>query len=96
MAKESAVSDREGVSSGDSSGGTGGVEATVELAVGGMHCSSCSALLEEVLGDHPGVASAWVELDAAKAKIDFDPSAVTVEELVALIAAEGYSAELAG
>ena len=75
--------------------GTGQV-ATVELAVEGMHCVSCVALIEETLGEHTGVASAAVDLDSARAVVGYDPSQLGVEDLQASIAEAGYSATPVG
>jgi Cu+-exporting ATPase len=70
--------------------------ATVELAVTGMHCASCAALIEETLAERSGVAGAAVDLDAGRARVAFDPTAVTVEELCAAVADAGYGASPGG
>ena len=72
---------------GPSSGST-----TVELAVEGMHCASCAALIEEVLGEVPAVRSASVDLEAGRASVTFDPSAYSVDDARAAITAAGYQA----
>jgi copper chaperone CopZ len=66
---------------------------TVELAVEGMHCGSCAALIEEALGERSGVVSAAVDLDAARAVVDYRPSELGVDDLRATIAEVGYSAQ---
>lgn len=66
--------------------------ATAELAVVGMHCGSCAALVEEALTERSGVISASVELDSARAVIGYDPSLVGVDELRSTIEEAGYSA----
>lgn len=70
----------------------GGGTATVRFAVEGMHCTSCTALVEESLVDQAGVASASVDLDSGEAVVRFDPAAVGVTELSSVIAEAGYSA----
>ncbi len=65
---------------------------TVELALTGMHCGSCVALIEEVLADQPGVTSAAVDLDTAAARVTFDGSALSVDELCSAVAGAGYGA----
>jgi P-type Cu+ transporter len=57
-----------------------------------MHCSSCTALIEESLVDHPGVASASVDLDSGEAVVRFDPAEVGIAQLAAVIAEAGYTA----
>ncbi|MGD0393389.1 MAG: heavy-metal-associated domain-containing protein [Acidimicrobiales bacterium] len=65
---------------------------TTELAVVGMHCGSCVALVEEALIERSGVISASVDLDAARAVIGYDPSLVGIDELRSTIEEAGYSA----
>ncbi|MBV8461837.1 MAG: heavy-metal-associated domain-containing protein [Acidimicrobiales bacterium] len=64
----------------------------VELAITGMHCPSCVALLEEVLGEQPGVDSAAVDLESATAVVRFDPALVGVGELQSAVSEAGYAA----
>jgi copper chaperone CopZ len=76
--------------------GTPPVTGAAELAVDGMHCASCAALVEEVLTEHDGVTSATVDLDAARASVRYDPARVDVAGLVALVADAGYAATPTG
>ncbi len=69
---------------------------TVELAVGGMHCGACVALIEETLTERSGVRGASVDLEAARALVHFDPSMVGADDLMATVAEAGYSATLVG
>ena len=66
--------------------------AEVELDVGGMHCQSCAALIEETLRGDPGVRSAQVDLDAARASVTFDGATLSVDDLCAAVAGAGYRA----
>jgi copper chaperone CopZ len=68
------------------------VTATVHFEVEGMHCSSCTALVEEALGERAGVVSVSVDLDAAEAVVSFDPAEVGVAEPASIIAETGYPA----
>ena len=73
--------------------GTPGAPVTVaQLTVEGMHCGSCVALIEETLNEREGVTAALVDLDSARAVIEYDPSTLDVEEIRAAIAEVGYSA----
>jgi P-type Cu+ transporter len=74
-----------------SSSGTAAT-ATVRLAVGGMHCASCTALVEESLGEHRGVTSVTVDLDSGEAVVSFDPAEVGIPELSSVVVEAGYSA----
>jgi P-type Cu+ transporter len=73
--------------------GAAGATAVVELAVTGMHCPSCVALVEETLVGAPGVAEATVDLEAGRASVVFRPDAVSVDALCAAILGAGYGAE---
>ena len=66
--------------------------AVAQLTVEGMHCGSCVALIEETLSEREGVTAALVDLDSSRAVIEYDPSALDVEEIRAAIAEAGYSA----
>lgn len=62
------------------------------LSVEGMHCGSCSALIEETLVEDLGVASAYVDLEQGRATVTFDPSVHSVQDLCDAVAAAGYRA----
>ena len=75
---------------------TGAGTAVVHLAVDGMHCGSCSALIEETLADQAGVTTASVDLDAARAVVEYDPARLDVGGIQAAIADAGYAATPVG
>ncbi len=58
----------------------------------GMHCASCASLIEESLTEQPGVKGARVDLASGRARIEFDPAGLRVEDLCRLIADTGYGA----
>ncbi len=66
--------------------------ATVRIALTGMHCGSCAALIEDILSDQPGVAAAVVGFEAAEALVTFDPAKVAVNDLCTPVADAGYGA----
>jgi copper chaperone CopZ len=68
----------------------------IELAIDGMHCESCVALLEEVLTEQPGVRSASVDLVSASAVVHVDHTVVGTSALQSAIADAGYSATPTG
>jgi copper chaperone CopZ len=78
------------------SGGHQAAAATAELAVVGMHCGSCVALIEEALAERAGVVSASVDLDAARATVGYDPAVIGPDELASTIEEAGYSATPVG
>ena len=67
---------------------------TVRLALTGMHCGSCAALIEEILSDQPGVTDAAVRFEAAEARVTFDPAKVAIDDLCASVEDAGYGASL--
>lgn len=68
-----------------------GIE-TVELELGGMHCSACSTRIQRSLNKLPGVASASVNLATHRAFVSFDPTQVDDTGLCEAVGAVGYSA----
>ena len=84
--------------SGTASTGRGGTDhrATVELEVAGMHCGACVAMIEECLDEQVGVIGASVDLRSTRATIDYDPSLVGLDALLATVAEAGYSATPVG
>ncbi|HEU0299721.1 MAG TPA: cation transporter [Longimicrobium sp.] len=67
---------------------------TVRLNVEGMSCSHCQAAVEKALQNQGGVRSATVHLQEGAAEVEFDPAAVSPEQLAAAVTAEGYRADV--
>jgi P-type Cu+ transporter len=68
-------------------------QASLELAVGGMSCTSCAARIEKKLNRLDGVRAS-VNYATGTASVRYDPSTVTPSELVATVQATGYRAQL--
>ncbi len=66
------------------------------LNIEGMHCTSCSSLIEKSLKQTPGVQEANVNFASEKARIKFDPSKTNASELQKAVANAGYTAKLQG
>jgi Cu+-exporting ATPase len=62
----------------------------VTFPVTGMTCASCVRRVEKALTKVPGVAEASVNLATEKAKVAFDPAAVTSDQLRAAVEKAGY------
>jgi copper chaperone len=58
--------------------------------VSGMKCTHCRASVEEALCAVSGVSAAEVSLEAAEAKVSYDPATVSPELLSAAVAASGH------
>ncbi|TRM12147.1 copper-translocating P-type ATPase [Lentibacillus cibarius] len=63
------------------------------LGVTGMTCAACSNRVEKVLNKMDGV-EAKVNLTTEKASVDYDPSAVSVDDISARIEKLGYGVEM--
>ena len=60
------------------------------IQIKGMHCSSCSKLIEGALKDE-GV-NAKVDLLKKKAEINYDEKKISLEQIIKIIKEEGYQA----
>ena len=65
----------------------------IVIGVGGMSCQGCVKNINGVLGALAGVASAEVSLEAAEAKVAFDPQVVGRAALLEAIEDAGFDAE---
>jgi copper chaperone len=81
-----------GVNAATGDQGAEGDLAQAVLRIEGMHCGSCSALIEETLLEDLGVAGAHVDLEEGRATVTFDPSRHSVSDLCDAVAAAGYRA----
>jgi copper chaperone CopZ len=66
---------------------------TKDFKTSGMHCGSCSMLIEMSLAETDGVSAAKADYGTGITHVEFDPGEVTVDELVAVIKGAGYDAE---
>lgn len=64
------------------------------LNIEGMHCTSCSALIEKSLRHVAGVEEANVNFASEKARIKFDPKKANISELEKAVADAGYTAKV--
>lgn len=65
---------------------------TVELDLGGMHCSACATRIQRSLNKLPAVASAAVNLATHRAFVSYDSTQIDDAELCEAVIAVGYSA----
>ncbi|MEX6430956.1 cation transporter, partial [Ferrimicrobium acidiphilum] len=59
--------------------------------IGGLHCSLCTGTLERALGRQDGVDNVAVSLTHEQALVDYDPTRVAPEALVAILKDIGYT-----
>ncbi len=60
------------------------------IAIRDMHCLMCSMTIDGALENLPGVSEANTSFVRAQTEVTFDPSAVSLEALVAAIRQAGY------
>ena len=60
--------------------------------VEGMHCGSCSLLIDDTLEDLPGVSQAQTELKAARSTVVLDTTRTDPQQIIDTIADLGYTA----
>lgn len=64
------------------------------FSVSGMHCGSCSLLIDDTLEDLPGVQSTQTAMKSGQATVELDLTQSTPEDVVAAISELGYQATL--
>ncbi len=66
----------------------------IDLPITGMSCAACSSRVQNILSGLNGVESAAVNLPAEKATIYFDPSEISVDELMKSIEGLGFGVSI--
>ncbi|MGQ0466138.1 MAG: heavy-metal-associated domain-containing protein [Sporichthyaceae bacterium] len=67
---------------------------TIEFAVTGMHCASCGLLIDDAVEELPGVVRAHTDVRRERTVVELDGTGASVEQVLAVIAAEGYGASV--
>ena len=67
---------------------------TRQFVTTGMHCPSCSMLIQMDLSDLDGVQAVAVDHRSGLSEVTFDDTVVDPEAIVAAIVRAGYGAEL--
>ena len=62
------------------------------LVVTGMHCASCSILIDETLEELPGVVSASTDLRRETTTVEYDPARTNLTTIADEIIKLGYTA----
>lgn len=68
---------------------------TKRFATTGMHCPSCSMLIQMDVGDLPGVESVSSDHRTASTEVTYDTDLIDADAIIAAIVKAGYGAELA-
>lgn len=67
---------------------------TVIFQLAGLHCTSCTLLIDNTLEDLPGVKSSTANYAQQKVEVHFDPQQITASKLQKAIETLGYGAQL--
>ncbi|MFA5796416.1 MAG: heavy metal translocating P-type ATPase [Candidatus Woesearchaeota archaeon] len=65
-----------------------------DLTITGMHCASCSTLINRALSKKEGISEANVNYATAKARIVYDENKLSEEELIKIVQQKGYGASV--
>lgn len=65
----------------------------VTLKLNGMHCTSCSVLIDTVLEELDGVKSSRTSYAEATVEVEFDPAKIDVPQFISTIKTEGYEVQ---
>ncbi len=66
-----------------------------DLNISGMHCASCSTLINRSLSKTEGVTEANVNYATAKARVVFDEKKLSEQDLIKIVQSRGYDAKVA-
>ncbi|YCI78985.1 cadmium-translocating P-type ATPase [Bacillus sp. R1-10] len=72
--------------------GYGVVKQKAEFDITGMTCAACASRIEKGLNKMEGIATANVNLALEKATLEFNPSEVTISDIIAKVEKLGYGA----
>ena len=64
---------------------------TVEFPITGMTCNNCVRTVERTLKATPGVDSAKVDLENAKATVEYDDQQIDPSQLAVAVESLGYT-----
>ena len=68
---------------------------TTRFTTTGMHCPSCSMLIQIDVGDLPGVSSVSADHRTGLTEVTYDDETLGTDAIVAAIVKAGYGAEVA-
>ncbi len=69
-------------------------QATLTLALTGLHCSSCAVNIDLSLEDLAGVVNSKTNYAKSVAVIDYEPEKIDSQKIIAEVEKLGYSAKL--
>jgi len=70
-------------------------ETTTRLKTSGMHCRSCSMMVDMTVGELDGVADVRTDHASGETVVTFDTDALSIDSIIEAIRSAGYDAEVA-
>lgn len=67
-------------------------QTTAKLLTTGMHCSSCSMLIDMTLSELDGVTESSTDHASGESVVTFDADVVSLEQIIEAIRGAGYDA----
>lgn len=64
---------------------------SISMNVTGMHCRSCAMRIQLEVEDLPGIASVVALPDADRVDVEYDPTAVSPEQIATAIGSAGFT-----
>lgn len=68
-------------------------EVIARLKTSGLHCRSCSMLVDTTVGDLEGVSEVHTDHVSGDTEVRFDADAVSLDQIIESIRGAGYDAE---
>lgn len=68
-------------------------QVTTRLSTSGMHCSSCSMLVDMTLGDLEGVVESHTDHATGETVVTYDDAVIALSQIMGAILGVGYEAE---
>jgi len=70
--------------------------ATTRFLTSGMHCSSCSMLVDMTLADLEGIIESKTDHATGVSVVSYDSDLLTADQIIDAIRGVGYEAEIEG
>jgi copper chaperone CopZ len=63
---------------------------SVTLKIEGMHCDGCAATIKSLVEKQPGVQAVMVSFEEGRARVLFDPQAISEAQLATVVEQPGF------
>jgi Cu+-exporting ATPase len=66
----------------------------IDLEISGMHCASCSSIIERALNKNEAIKSSVINVTTNRGTIEYDSNKITEKEIINIISRKGYGVKL--